>query len=78
MQLNGHAALDFWPVVLVAGTGLIAWGRLSGRVEAQAREIDKKVSAERVDALDSKLVTMDAKLDRIIDRLLDERAGTGG
>lgn len=78
MTYEGRALLDVWPVVLLAGTGLIAWGRLSGRVEAQSKEIDKKVSAERVNALDSKLVTMDAKLDRIIDRLLDERSGTGG
>lgn len=78
MAVNGHDVLDFWPIALVAGGGLVAWGRLTHKVEAVKEEVAKKANGERVDALDSKLVTMDAKLDRIIDRLLDERTGAGG
>ena len=78
MQVNGHALLDFWPVALVAGTGLIAWGRMSQRVEAVKDSIAEKASTERVNALDSKLESIDGKLDRIMDRLLDQRTGTGG
>lgn len=70
--------LEFWPIALVAGTGLIAWGRMSHKVEAVKDSIADKASTERVNALDSKLESIDGKLDRIMDRLLDQRTGTGG
>jgi hypothetical protein len=77
VQLNGHDYLDFWPVALVAGTGLIAWGRLSHKVDAVKEAIAEKASTERVDALDSKLGSIDAKMDRVLDHLLNQRNAGG-
>ena len=70
MELNSHAVLDFWPVALVAGGGLIAWGRLTHKVEAVKESVAAKASTERVDALDSKLDSIDGKLDRLVEVLL--------
>lgn len=70
MQLNGHDVLDFWPIALVAGGGLIAWGRLTHKVDAVKEAIGTKASIERVDAIDSKLDNIDGKLDRLIDTLI--------
>lgn len=70
MELNGHSVLDFWPVALVAGGGLIAWGRLTHKVEAVKEEIATKASTERVNALDSKLDSIDGKLDMLVQTLI--------
>lgn len=72
MQFNGHAILDFWPIALVAGGGLIAWGRHQREVEAIKESVAAKASTERVNALDSKLDTIDAKIDRLIDNMLEK------
>lgn len=70
MQLNGHDALDFWPIALVAGTGLIAWGRIGAKVEGMRKDVDTKASTERVDAIDSQLKSIDGKLDSLVVHLL--------
>lgn len=70
MEVNGHGILDFWPIALVAGGGLIAWGRLTHKVDAVKESIAEKASTERVNALDSKLESIDGKLDRLIDTLI--------
>lgn len=69
MQFNGHDVLDFWPMALVTGTGLIAWGRLSAKVDAVRKDTDEKASKEVVGQIDARLARMEGTLDRIAERL---------
>lgn len=72
MEVNGHSVLDFWPIAVVGATGLIAWGRLSHKVDAVKEAVDAKASKEVVGTLDSRLDRMEGKLDRIIERVSRE------
>ena len=57
-----------WPVLLVAGTGLVAWGRTSSRIDRVEDEVKLKASKEIVEHIERRLDSMDQKLDRLIER----------
>lgn len=55
-------ALAVWPVILVAGAGLVAWGDLRARVSGLRKDVDAKASQELVSHQYDEII---ARLDRI-------------
>lgn len=60
--------LEYWPVMLVAGSGLVAWGDLRARLAGVRRDVDTKASKEVVDRVEARLAHIDEKLDRLLER----------
>lgn len=62
----------YWPVlamaVPLAGTGLIAWGRLNARQDNLEKTVETKASKEIVERVEQRLETMDTKLDRLLEK----------
>lgn len=59
---------DSWPVVLVAGSGLIAWGDLRARVKHVQHDVDTKASKEVLDQINGRLGRIEGALDRLMER----------
>jgi hypothetical protein len=50
------AVLDWWPVIVMAGVGLIMWGELRNRVRTLERETSKAAGVpERLAIIETKL-----------------------
>ena len=64
--------IDYWPVALVAGTGLVAWGEGRARLHALTKAVDDKASK---DVIEVQYETIIERLGRI-ERRLDERDAT--
>jgi hypothetical protein len=64
--MMGKLIEAYWPVLAVAGTGLVAWGRVQSSVADLRRDIDTKASKDTVDQIDKRLESMDNKLDRLL------------
>ena len=62
--------IDYWPVALVAGTGLVAWGEGRARLHALTKAVDAKASRDVVEVQYTAIIE---RLDRI-ERHLDERS----
>jgi len=54
------ALLGWWPVLVMAGVGLIMWGELRNRVRVLEREIAK------VNAVPERLAVIETKLDLLL------------
>ena len=54
--------LELWPVALVAGGGLVAWGELRAKVGRLRSDVDTKASNEIVEHQYTEIIT---RLDRI-------------
>ena len=63
--------LEYWPVAVVVGTGLIAHGRQSAKIEGVRKDVDEKASKESVSLVRADLKRIDEKLDRLLERGAD-------
>ena len=59
---------ESWPVLLVAGSGLVAWGEARARLSRVVRDVDTKASKEVVEQIDKRLERIETKLDRLMER----------
>lgn len=60
--------IAYWPVILVAGGGLIAWGRNNARHDALEKQIEAKASKDTVASLDTRLDRIESKVDKLLER----------
>ena len=60
--------IDYWPVALVAGTGLVAWGEARTKLRIVERDVEAKASKESVERMETRLERIEDKLDRLMER----------
>lgn len=60
--------VEYWPIAVVAGTGLLAFGRQNARLDSVSKAVDEKASKESVTNLDARLDRIEGKLDRVLER----------
>jgi hypothetical protein len=59
------ALLGWWPVLVMAGVGLIMWGELRTRVRTLEREMQTEM--QKVSKVPERLAVIETKLDLLID-----------
>lgn len=60
--------IEYWPIAVVVGTGLLAHGRQSARIDSVVKSVDEKASKESVTQIRADLERIDGKLDRLLER----------
>jgi hypothetical protein len=60
--------IEYWPIALVAGTGLVGYGELRARVTRTREDLDTKASKEVVEQIDRRLERMERGIDELVKR----------
>ena len=59
---------EYWPLALVVGSGLVAWGELRARISGIRKDVDTKASKDTLEQIDARLARMEGQLDRLVER----------
>ena len=60
--------IEYWPIALVAGGGLLAWGEARTKLRIVERDVAAKASKESVERMETRLERIEDKLDRLMER----------
>lgn len=66
-----NALLEYWPIALTTGVGLVAWGELRARISGVRKDVDEKVSKDTFQQVDNRLARMEGQLDQLVKSLVE-------